>query len=460
MRRFLTGLLVFVWVVASWGRRESHGAVERDQPAGSLEPGQTRLGVAGGAGGGRLKRWLWHTAILIALLAVGGFGIAVSGIIPIKASSGHWAITQWFLDFSKGRSLATHTLGVQAPPLDDHRLVLKGAGHYETGCRGCHGSPSLRHPRVAQAMLPRPPYLPETVPEWEAEELFYMVKHGIKFTGMPAWPTQQRDDEVWAMVAFLQRYPELDAEQYQQLVHGTTDENSSVPPLESLLEPDSGAQEGSGAEAIPQAVIDSCARCHGRAGEGRGEGAFPRLAGQRVVYLRASLEAFAQGTRHSGIMEPVAAGLSPTEIDELAGYYGGLDSNAPKPSTAAQPEPPTAESPTAKPTTAEPATAEAVARGASIARQGVPAHKVPACVHCHGPSEHAHNPLYPILAGQSAEYLALQLELFKGQHRGGSPYAHIMEEVASQLSETEIRDVTLYYQSLDSSSEAARFETP
>jgi hypothetical protein len=82
------------------------------------------------AGEGGAKRWLFLIAGLFAMLGFGGLLVAASGIIPIKASSDHWAITRWFLNFSKERSVATHTLGLEVPSLDEPWLVLKGAGHY------------------------------------------------------------------------------------------------------------------------------------------------------------------------------------------------------------------------------------------------------------------------------------------------------------------------------------------
>jgi hypothetical protein len=191
--------------------------------------------------------FFWTVAyfVLFGLVtAIGGFLVTALGIIPIKASSGHWPVTRWFLQFSKQRSVATHTLGMETPALDDARLVLSGAGAYETNCRACHGSPSLQNPRVAQAMLPRPPYLPHTISRWDSVELFYIVKHGIKFTGMPAWPSQQRDDEVWAMVAFLQKFPELDVEGYRRLVDG------EAPPSIQILP-----------NTTPPSILERCARC-------------------------------------------------------------------------------------------------------------------------------------------------------------------------------------------------------
>jgi cytochrome c553 len=267
---------------------------------------QERAGRAG------WRYWAWRSAALLPLLVVGGFVVAASGIIPIKASTGHWPITVWLLHFAMRRSVATHTLGLSTPPLAEPALVLQGAGHYETGCRPCHGSPGLPPPRIAQRMTPHPPYLPPVIPAWEPDELFYIVKHGVKFTGMPAWPAPQRDDEVWAMVAFLRTLPDLDAAAYRRLVHGEATASGTGAPLHESLGP----------EQVPHAVTASCGRCHGVDGRGRGIGAFPKLAGQRSPYLLAALQAFARGERYSGIMEPIAAGLSLEEMRQLALYYG------------------------------------------------------------------------------------------------------------------------------------------
>jgi cytochrome c553 len=360
-----------------------------------------------------MKRRLFKIAMLLAVLAAGGFLVAVSGIVPIKASSGHWPITAWFLHFAMRRSVATYTLGLEAPSLDDPSLVLKGAGHYETGCRPCHGSPELRNPRITRRMTPHPPYLPPVISEWAPDELFYIVKHGVKFTGMPAWPAQQRDDEVWAMVAFLLTLPDLDTEGYRRLVN-TTGEDTLV---HGLLQ----------SEEVPQAVTVSCGRCHGVDGRGRGAGAFPRLAGQRPAYLYAALQAFARGERHSGIMEPIAAGLSLEAMRELALYYGSLQEPSPSPPHRD--------------------TSLAVERGKAIASRGIPSQRVPSCVDCHGPGATRRNPAYPVLAGQYADYLVLQLELFKKEHRGGSAYARLMRPVAARLTPEQMRDVALYYAS-------------
>lgn len=353
--------------------------------------------------------------VLLALGAVGGLLVVLSGLVPIRASAGHWAITEWFLQLTMRRSVSTQSLAVEELALDDPWLVLKGAGHYESGCRPCHGSPERQPPEVAQSMLPPPPYLSTRVERWDPEELFYMVKHGIKFTGMPAWPSQVRDDEVHAMVAFLRAMPELDAEQYHRLVHGEATPEPAAVPLHGVLEP-------------PQ-LADRCARCHGPDGCGRELPAFPRIAGQPREYLLGAMRAYARDERQSGIMLPIAAALRDDELEALAGFYAAL---------------PRCRAPEREVGLDE----AAVARGEAIARDGIPEPRVPSCRDCHGPTAHDRNPMYPELAGQHVEYLVLQLELLAAGQRGGSAYAHLMDEVAPRLTREQMRDVAAYYASL------------
>jgi cytochrome c553 len=369
----------------------------------------------------RLRTALGYLVIAAGILILagifGGLFVMISGIVPIKASSGHWPVTAALLDFAKRRSVNTHTFGVKPPPLDDERMVLRGAGHYDFACEPCHGSPAVQQPRIAARMTPTPPDLRGAVLSMPPEDLFYIVKHGIKFTGMPAWPTQSRDDEVWAMVAFLRRLPTLQPAHYDALTgaaHATSDD---LAPLEDLLGP---------SLPVPDAIGENCARCHGLDGLGRG-GAFPRLAGQRAAYLEGALVAYARGERHSGFMEPVAANLGLDDIRAIARYYSALPAGTPSGVDA------------------DPADIE---RGRLIAANGVPEWMVAACSECHGPAPSARNPNYPSLAGQHAEYLEQQLALFKGKRRGGSPYHLLMHKVAGQLTEEHVRAVTRYYASL------------
>ena len=81
--------------------------------AGSTETLKVRAGH-------KAKRWVFRIIAFAVVAALGGFLFAASGIMPIKASSGHWPITAWLLNFTMRRSVITHSLGMNAPKLDDH----------------------------------------------------------------------------------------------------------------------------------------------------------------------------------------------------------------------------------------------------------------------------------------------------------------------------------------------------
>lgn len=365
-----------------------------------------------------MPRWAKILAGLAVAGALAGALVAWSGVINVGASTGHWKITEWLLHWSMRQSVETHSLGIEPPPLDDDALARRGAGHYAASCAPCHGAPGLPRSPVTSGMTPEPPPLVEKVPEWQAEELFWIVRHGVKFTGMPAWPSLARQDEIWAMVAFLRRLPEMDAAEYERLAHGD-DGTAPAGNTEGIAAQDAQATAATAREA-------GCVRCHGEAGAGGA--AFPRLAGQSVDYLEATLAAFAEGRRHSGFMRAAAAGLDDAAMRQLAEHYA-----------AATPERPRGEAVSV---------AGDAARGAAIAREGVPRAGIPACAGCHGLEEGPRYPHYPRLAGQQAWYLATQLRLLKAGARGGTAYAPIMQAVAERLEAGQIDDLAAYYAGL------------
>ncbi len=317
------------------------------------------------------------TKICLLLALAGGLGLTVlvGGLVPIGASSGHFEITKSVLKFAMQRSVATHSIGIEVPLLDDPRLILLGAGHYESGCRFCHGIPGQAPPAVASASTPRAPALTEAAKRYDAAELFYIVRHGIKFTGMPAWPSDAREDEVWAVVAFLRTFGTMNESDYEKLVHGSA----------RGLQPDEAPHS-----------LEKCSRCHGTRGQGRGQ-AFPHLAAQSSKYIEDTLIAYAKGARASGIMQQVAL-LSERDRKELADWF------------SSQPLPP----PRGNIKPSDPLFIE----GERIAHHGIAERNIPSCQDCHGPQGNP-NVSYPALSGQPSSFLQRQLTLFAAGTRGG-----------------------------------------
>lgn len=163
-----------------------------------------------------------------------------------------------------------------------------------------------------------------------------------------------------------------------------------------------------------------CVACHGVDGNSANP-EWPSLAGQHAGYLAVQLTAFRDGVRQNPLMSPIAMGLSDQDVLDLAAYYE-------------------AQRPAAR--EADPALVET---GKRIYRGGVPERGVTACSACHGPTGQG-NPLakYPVIAGQHATYAALSLRNYASGERPNQ----IMQEIATRMSEGDIRAVSEYVQGL------------
>jgi len=340
---------------------------------------------------------------------------AWSGLYNVAASAGHWPITRNFLHYVMKQSVAFHAPHLKAPSLNDSRLVLRGATYYHTGCAPCHGAPGIRASPIERSFTPPPPPLYDMSQIFDRNELYWIVKHGIKMTAMPAWPTQQRNDEVWAMVAFLLELPHLDRNGYQTLAIGG--------PGPAVL---AGREPGTdlSAEIAPNVSID-CARCHGVDGRGR-DHAFPNIAGLDRTYILDQLGAFADGARPSGFMQPVASRLTDKAKQDFATYFASLCRVAKQSPVADK---------------------EELELGNNIARFGV-SRRVPACLSCHAVNPADLSPGIPQLTGQVSDYLVDQLMLFRSEVRAQTRNDKIMSGFAKQLTAKQIIAVSAYFASL------------
>lgn len=345
---------------------------------------------------------------LLALLVLAA-AYVFSGFYNVSARRQHFDITSLFLDVVRRQSVWTHALGIEAPPLDDPDMVRLGAAHFAGGCAFCHGAPGREPHPLAAAMLPVPPRLPIPAIDWSAEQLFWIVREGQKYTGMPHWLAPEREDEVWAVVALLEKLPLMEPETFAELATG----GRGYPPQND----DFGFAFGGDSEALA-----NCVRCHGEADEAPPSELVPRVGGQRRAYLERALREYAAGIRPSGIMQVVAASLSETSIGQLAGYYAnGVGA----------------------PGTVEAADPARVERGAQIYGAGVPESGVPACFACHGSDPRAS---FPHITGLSARYVRQQLHVWKQGLRDQSSFGAIMSVVANRLTDEQIADVAAFLQ--------------
>jgi mono/diheme cytochrome c family protein len=140
------------------------------------------------------------------------------GLYNIAADTPHTQPVYWLLKTAQERSIAARTTDIVVPSdLADPKRIASGSAQYEEMCSGCHLAPGMKRTEISQGLYPRAPELRRGSDLTAAEE-FWVVKHGIKSTGMPAWGITHDDDVLWDVVAFLRKMPKLSADQYQALV--------------------------------------------------------------------------------------------------------------------------------------------------------------------------------------------------------------------------------------------------
>jgi mono/diheme cytochrome c family protein len=184
----------------------------------------------------------------IGLIAVAAaVTVVYSGVVSVAATDPHWTITDWALRTVRERSIKAHAAGL-APPalLDDEQRIVAGADHYAAHCATCHGAPGASESDLAHGLSPKPPQLKEVAPRYSAGELFWILKNGIKMTGMPSWASHA-DAELWDIVAFLRKLPSLSPDQYRRLAgaaaEGPNPHHHRSAPADEHMHP-SGTQDG------------------------------------------------------------------------------------------------------------------------------------------------------------------------------------------------------------------------
>jgi mono/diheme cytochrome c family protein len=93
---------------------------------------------------------------------------------------------------------------------------MRGAACFRDKCVQCHGAPGVAQGDIGKSMQPLPGPLVDARQHWKPRELYWVTKHGIKMSGMPAWEYRLSEEELWSVVAFLDRLPDLTPQQYAE----------------------------------------------------------------------------------------------------------------------------------------------------------------------------------------------------------------------------------------------------
>jgi len=158
------------------------------------------------------------TLFAAALLGVGGAALVLkSGWYNVASTDQHFQGVHTVLEQGMRDSVRHYARGVVVPRLDGAGMLERGAGIYRDNCAQCHGAPGVAQSDFGKSMQPVPGPLVDAARRWQPRELYWITRHGIKMSGMPAWEFHLNEKELWSVVAFLQAMPALSAPDYAAL---------------------------------------------------------------------------------------------------------------------------------------------------------------------------------------------------------------------------------------------------
>lgn len=152
---------------------------------------------------------------IMAVLGIAGLVVVYSGTYNVAASEEHASFTRWAFDTTFHNSVEHRAADIVAPASFPPDRLTQGATAYKSLCQHCHAGPGVERDKWASGMRPRPPHLVEAAARWSPQEVFWIVKHGVKMSGMPAFGPSQDDQAIWNIAAFVKELPAMTPEEYK-----------------------------------------------------------------------------------------------------------------------------------------------------------------------------------------------------------------------------------------------------
>lgn len=272
------------------------------------------------------------------LLGLAGAGLAAAallvhfGVYDTSATSEHTRPVYALMDYALLRSVQVRSDEIKVPDLSDAQRIRRGAVHYRGHCVQCHGAPGVAPDPLAYGLNPAPANLVGTARHWRDASMFWVVRNGIKMSGMPAWASRLSDEEIWDVIAFVRASVTMTPGEYaafaaQAPAHGQARQEAATSPAPAVPgDPEAGRRA---------AGRYLCATCHvipGLVGANRHVG--PPLAGVgRRGYLGGVVantpENMVRWLKDPRALDPLSAmpamGLTDQDARDIAAFLYTLD---------------------------------------------------------------------------------------------------------------------------------------
>lgn len=137
-----------------------------------------------------------------------------SGFYNVSTMSPDPGFIHWIFSHTSDNSAAHYSKGIPVPSLTDSSMVVEGYHEYHQLCQVCHAGPGITRSDISKGLYPHPPNLMRSAKFLPANRLFWVAKNGIKSTAMPGFGWTHSDQQIWAVVAFLEKMKNMTPQEY------------------------------------------------------------------------------------------------------------------------------------------------------------------------------------------------------------------------------------------------------
>lgn len=160
---------------------------------------------------GKMRKVFFGGAFTIILLLLAVLVVTKLGLMPVSADGTHSRLEARIMPAVLHASIVHHASGESNPIAFSEDNLKAGVDTYKAMCARCHGTPGGESSIYGQSFYPPAPRLPEGMAQYTDSQLFWLIKHGIRNTGMPAWGNMLSDEEIWQVVGLLRNSEDLPA---------------------------------------------------------------------------------------------------------------------------------------------------------------------------------------------------------------------------------------------------------
>lgn len=160
--------------------------------------------------------------ILYGFLAAVGLALIIvlivmwTGAYDFASSAKHPGVVRSAIDRTFRNWVESGASELSAPNFSQQQL-REGAREFMEYCVHCHGAPGEKAAEWSTGMSPNPPEIAHIAEEWTPEQIFFIVKNGIRMSGMPPFGDTESDQTIWNIAGFVKQIPALGPEGYRRL---------------------------------------------------------------------------------------------------------------------------------------------------------------------------------------------------------------------------------------------------